>query len=134
MTKQTEYVSWSMRPNGERIKTRFVLPPGQPTRRRRQDAFVQVPLHLANEFAVATNTRKALVWLVILYEDWKSGGKPFALSNNKLAGFKVTRFMKYRALADLESAGKIRVAQRGKSTSVVTVLKPRTKSRRRPGR
>ena len=84
---------------------------------------MQVPLTQAAMMAKATKTTKAMVWLVVLYEWWANKGKPFTLSNKKLAGYGVTHDTKRRALRELEAAGFITVKQDGKCAPVVTWVK-----------
>jgi hypothetical protein len=81
-----------------------------------------VPLAQAAAMAKATRTPKAMVWVTVLYEWWANKGKPFTLSNKKLAGYGVTHDTKRRALRELEDAGLITVEQNGKCAPVVTVV------------
>jgi hypothetical protein len=107
--------------HGKRIEVEVIYPASRPTRRRRKDTFVQVPLMRAASMAKATKTTKAMVWLVVLYEWWANKGRPFTLSNKKLAGYGVTHDTKRRALRELEAAGLITVEQNGKRAPVVTL-------------
>jgi hypothetical protein len=113
---------WVTRPNGERVRVKIRRPPGQPIRRLRQGTFVQVPLPLVAEFAAATNTRKAMVWLSLLYAAWEAKYRPFTFSQDKLVG-KCSRQLKRRVLSELEKAGWIRVEQKNGRAPVVTLLK-----------
>jgi hypothetical protein len=110
--------------HGKRFAVKTILPPGQQPRRKRKDTFVQVPLAQAAAVMKAINTPRAMVALLVLYEVWANKGEPFTLSNEKLAGFCVTRYTKRRALADLERAGLIAVRQNGKGAPVVTWVGP----------
>ena len=109
--------------HGKRIEVDVVYPPGC-TRRKRKDTFVMVPLAQAAAMAKATKTTKAMVWLTVLYEAWANKGKPFTLSNKKLAGFGVTPDTKGRALAEMEAAGLISVKRDGKRSPIVTWVDP----------
>jgi hypothetical protein len=53
---------------------------------------------------------------------WKTGSRTFSLSNELLAQYGVTRWMKRRVLARLEKAGKIEIRQCGKRAPIVTLL------------
>jgi hypothetical protein len=108
--------------HGRRIEVETILPPSHPPRRRRKDTFAKVPLAKAAIMAKATKTTKAMVWVVVLYEWWANKGKPFTLSNKRLAGYGVTHDTKRRALRELEDAGLIAVEQNGKRAPVVTVV------------
>jgi hypothetical protein len=88
-------------------------------RRKRKDAFIQVPLWWAEQAVRATRTPRALVWLLLLHLSWKARGPTFKLPNGRLVVRGVSRFTKNRALRDLEKAGLIKVVVgRGKSPTV----------------
>ena len=88
-----------------------------------KDLFVKVPLWFATEAAKATKTPKALVWIHLLHAAWKAKSPTFSLPNGKLKKAGVNRFMKYRALRELEAAGLITVERRhGKTVSVTVVV------------
>jgi hypothetical protein len=106
--------------HGKRFAVKTILPPGQQPRRKRKDTFVQVPLAQAAAIAKATKTTKAMVWLAVLYEVWANKGRPFVLSNQKLAGYGVSRYKKCRVLADMVRAELITLQQNGKGAPVVT--------------
>jgi hypothetical protein len=91
-------------------------------RRRRAPPFVKVPLSLAAALAKATKTPKAMLWMLLLYEAWRAKGKPFTLSNVKLARYGVNRERKRQALAEMKAAGLIMVEQKGKQSPIITFL------------
>jgi len=95
-----------------------------PKTRRRSDAFAQVPLALAAAMAKATENQRAMVLIVLIYEAWRANGKPFKLSNEILAPYGVTRYVKYRALLQLEKAGIIRVAWKSGRAPVIKLQHP----------
>jgi hypothetical protein len=85
----------------------------------KRDAFVQVPLWWAEQAAQATRTPQAMVWLWLLHLAWKERSATFRLPNERLAVRGVSRFVKMRALRDLEAAGLIQVERvRGKAPTV----------------
>jgi hypothetical protein len=90
------------------------------TRRQKVDPFAKVPLRWATAAAKATRTPKALVWVLLLHEVWKTKGAPFPLSNERLSRYGVTRETKRRALAEMEAAGLITVERRRGRAPVVT--------------
>jgi hypothetical protein len=61
-----------------------------------------------------------MVGLLVLYEAWRNNGKPFGLSNKKLAGFGVSHDTKRRAILEMEQAGLIAVQRNGKRAPIVT--------------
>jgi hypothetical protein len=106
---------------GRRIAVETVETGVIPNRRRQVDPFVKVPLQWAVAAAKATRTRKALVWLLLLYEAWKAKGVPFPLSNEKLARYGVSRETKRRALAEIEASGLCTVQRQHGRAPVVTL-------------
>ena len=56
-----------------------------PRRRRTSDPFAQVPLAWAAKAAKATNTKKALVWIELLYATWQSKTESVVLSTGDSA-------------------------------------------------
>jgi hypothetical protein len=110
--------------HGKRIEVTRIIPPEATPRRWRKDTFVQVPLAVAAAITKATKTPRAMVALMVLYEAWANKGKPFILSNKKLAGYGVTPDTKNRALADLDRAGLITIRRKGKGAATVTWITP----------
>jgi hypothetical protein len=111
--------------HGKWIEVEVVNPPNaKKARRHRDDTFVQVPLGVAAKFAKVTNTPRAMVWLMVLYEAWANKGKPFTLSDKKLTGFGVKRNTRLRALNAMEAAGLITVEWKNGCAPVVTLVEP----------
>jgi hypothetical protein len=108
---------------GRRIAVETIELGIPPARRRHQaKAFTMMPLKLAAAMFKATNMPRAMVITVLLYEGWKAKGKPFALSNGQLNQFGISRFAKYRLLAELEAAKLIRVKRHGRRAPIITLL------------
>ena len=87
-----------------------------------KEQFVKVPLWWAEAAAKATNTPKALVWVRLLHLSWKAKSLTFPVPNGKLEKAGVPRYVKYRALRELEVAGLITVERRHGKTAVVTIV------------
>jgi hypothetical protein len=105
------------------VKRRRELEAMAPVKRKKVEPFVKVPLWWAQAAAKATNTQKALVWIVLLHTAWKAKSSTFPLPNGRLAKVGVGRFSKYRVLRELEDAGLIVVIGRRKGkTPSVTLL------------
>jgi len=104
---------------GKRIQV-VPIETGAAPKRRRADPFVKLPLPLGAAICRATKTPKAMVWILLLYEGWKAKGKPFTLSNVKLARYGVNRERKCQVLAEMEAAGLITIHQQGKQSTIVT--------------
>jgi hypothetical protein len=97
---------------------------GAPARKTRgkTGGFAQVPLDEAPDFAKATGTPGATVWVLLFYMAWKTRSQTFSLSNETLAQYGVSRWTKRRVLARLERAGLIKIQQRGHHAVTVTML------------
>jgi hypothetical protein len=67
------------------------------------------------------DTRR-LVWILLHYMAWKTKSASFPLSNTLLARYCVGRKTKYRILANLEKAGRIKTERRNKQAPLVTLL------------
>ena len=107
--------------HGKRIEV-VTLETDTVQRRRPSEPFVKVPMQWAAKAAKATKTTKALVWVWLLHKSWKAKSTTFPLPNGKLKNDGVTRFMKCRALRELEAAGLITVEWRHGKTPIVTLL------------
>jgi hypothetical protein len=60
--------------------------------------------------------------LLLLYLDWKSGGRPVVVSNAAAAARGVlSRYLKMTALLELETLGIIKVERRPRKSSLITV-------------
>ena len=77
--------------------------------RRRKDQFVKVPLAWVSRLNTARHIGTSKVALHILFQHWKSGGKPIRLANAALARIGVPRRAKWRALRELESVGLVKI-------------------------
>jgi hypothetical protein len=107
--------------HGRRIEVE-TLNTGVKPKRKLVEPFVKVPLHWASKAAKATRTSKAMVWVWLLHSSWKAKSPTFPLPNGKLKHDGVSRFIKRRALRELETAGLITVERRHGKTPVVTLL------------
>jgi hypothetical protein len=106
---------------GERIAVETIKSDAKPNRRR-ADSFAQVPLGWAAAAAKATKTPRAMVWVLLHHMAWQSKSATFPLSNAMLARYGVSREVKRRALATLESCGLIAVERRHGRAPVVTLI------------
>jgi hypothetical protein len=85
------------------------------------EPFVIVPLAWVNRLVSARHIATYRVALHLLYLHWKSGGKPFTLSNKAVKG--VSRWRKWEALGELEALGLIRIERRRRRSPLITVAK-----------
>jgi len=95
-------------------------------RSRRQDRFVIVPGAWADQLRAARHLGTAKLAHRLLYEFWKTGGRPIPITNIFATNAGVSQRSKWRALAELERWKLIRLEKRGKRSPRVTLLKTRT--------
>jgi hypothetical protein len=88
----------------------------QPEQRRRKK-FIMVPLWWADRLEGATG-QTYQVALALLFEGWKAKGTPIKVGNDK-AG---SRQSKWRALAELERRGLVRVERRPNRVPLVHLV------------
>jgi hypothetical protein len=110
---------------GQRIEVETLNAAGvtvNKTRRREHKAFAKVPLEWAAKAAKATNTTKAMVWLILLHAAWEANRASVPLPNGKLKRVGVTRYAKYRTLKELQAGGLITVERNRGKAPTVTIL------------
>ena len=71
--------------------------------------FVRVPWVWLDRLKATRHAAVYQVALLLIYEHWRTGGRPVRLSNAMLAEIGVTRMQKSRALDELEQLGLIEV-------------------------
>jgi hypothetical protein len=92
-------------------------------RKRKKQQFVMVPLAWLDRLDGATG-QTYRVALLLLYEGWKANTDTVKLGN-RMPGFNgVSRYSKWRALAELERRGLVRVERRPKRSPVVRLQFP----------
>jgi Bacterial regulatory proteins, gntR family len=106
---------------GERIAVETIKSDAKPNRRM-ANSFAQVPLGWAAAAAKATKTPRAMVWVLLQHMAWQNDHAAFPVSNAVLAKYGVSREVKRRALASLESSGLIVVERRHGRAPVVTLI------------
>jgi hypothetical protein len=92
------------------------------SRRKPQDAYVQMRTTDAMAGFHALRCPQAIVWHYIHYRVWADDTPTIPLPNQKLAAMGVSRQMKWRALQRLEQAGLIKVERRERRSPLVTLL------------
>jgi hypothetical protein len=90
--------------------------------RRRRQQFVLVPWTWIERLAQSHSANTYRVALTLLFRHWKANGDPIKLGNGMLAIDGVSRFAKYRALAELEQFGLIVVDRHPKKSPVVSLI------------
>jgi hypothetical protein len=108
------------------------LPGGAPVPakiQKRRQHFVTVPYSWIERLAeprgeppVGASGKTYHVALHLLYLHWKGNGQPIKLANGMLEYDGVSRQSKWRALADLEHRGLIRVERRPSRSPIVSLL------------
>jgi hypothetical protein len=108
--------------HGKRILVETVDVPDGPARKTKRKDFTLLQLEWAADTAKAAGTPGAIVWILLCYTAWKTKSTTFPLSNELLARYGVDRKTKYRILANLEKAGRIKTQRRNKQAPLVTLL------------
>lgn len=100
---------------------------GKTRKKKWERKFVRVPWVWLDRLKATRHAAVYRVVLLLIYEHWRTGGRPIRLSNAMLAEIGVTRMQKSRALDELEQLGLIEV-RRGtrKSPMVAPLIDPRT--------
>jgi hypothetical protein len=88
---------------------------------KRRQQFVIVPWGWIERLAKTASANTYRVALHLLYEHWRGSGQSFLLPNGMLAMEGVTRFAKWRALAELEELGLVSVEKRPNRSPKLTV-------------
>ena len=119
MDDQDPFDLESLRVDPERVRQ-----PVKPKKWRRQ--FVRVPWPWVERLRKAKRVSTYRLALVLLYEHWRTGGRPIALSNVFAHAEGLPPRSKWRAIVELESLGLIRVKrhQRQAPQVVLRHLKP----------
>src|SRR5262245_59325399 len=92
----------SLRVDPERVRQA-----AKPKKWRRE--FVRVPWEWAERLQTTRRVSTFRLALLLLYEHWRTGGRPIPLTNVGLIGEGVSRRSKWRALAELERIGLVEV-------------------------
>jgi hypothetical protein len=92
----------------------------RPKKWRRQ--FVRVPWTWIEHLSKAKRTTTWRLAMVLLYEHWRTGGHPIALSNVGLESESLKRRSKWNALAELEKLGLIQVERRHRRSPRLRLL------------
>jgi len=96
-----------------------------PARRRPGRDFTIVPRSWSDRLksAGARHVNAYKLAMYLLYQHWRTGGRPLTLTNVALTGTGVTRRSKWRALRELERLGLIEVKSRRRRSPIVSLLK-----------
>ena len=92
-----------------------------PKPRRRKNQFVMVPQAWVSQLNKARHIGTAKVAHHLLFQHWRSGGKPTRLANTAMARIGVSRREKWRALQELEMFGLVSVLRRPRKSPEVTL-------------
>jgi hypothetical protein len=113
--------------NGHRIAV-MTLEPKVPVKpkRSRQDQFVLVPLAWVEKLRRSRSVNTWRLATFLLFQHWKSGGRPVTVSNWILPELGIgDPETKRRALLELERLSLVKVERRRKQSPRVTVLAPK---------
>src|SRR4051794_31033117 len=100
-----------------RIAPKRVTKPAKAKRWRRH--YVNVPWQWVEQLRTTKRVCTYRVALLLLYEHWRTGGKPIVLSNSGVLAEGLARRSKWNAITELRDQGLIEVeAVRGKSPRI----------------
>ena len=88
-----------------------------------QRKFVRVPWAWVDRLKTTNRGSTYRLALLLIYEHWRTGGRPIRLSNAMLAGDGVTRKSKWRALRELEQLELVKIERQPRKSPVVTLIK-----------
>jgi hypothetical protein len=89
--------------------------------RRERHQFIKLPWSWVERLTTAHGSTYRVAFH-LLYQHWKTGGRPIRLANTTLALAGVSRRSKYRALQQLERLGMITVERHLRKSPVITVI------------
>jgi hypothetical protein len=93
---------------------RFQRKPGKPKKWRRQ--YVQFPWAWVERLQAAKRISTYRLALLLVYEHWRTGGRPIVLSNIASKQEGLTRWSKWNALVELEKLGLVRVERHSRKS------------------
>lgn len=84
--------------------------------------FVRVPWTWIDRLKPARHAVTYRIALHLLYQHWRTGGKPIMLSNVALIDEGIAPGTKWRGLRELEQAGLIQIERRRRKSPIVTLF------------
>lgn len=87
---------------------------------KRREHFIQIPFGWLERLS-ETSGKVCVLALHLRYLHWRNGGRPFTLPNGMLRIDGISRFSKWRGLAELERRRLISVERRPGKSPVITV-------------
>jgi hypothetical protein len=113
--------------NGDFDLAKLVVDPADPRfrnvgkRKKWRRHFMQFPEAWFDRMGPVRSGSTYRLALLLVYEHWRTGGRPIELSNIASKGEGLSRWSKWRALAELEALGLVRVDRRPNKSPRVTV-------------
>ena len=117
--------------HGKRIVVETLETSPAPKKReakRPEEFFAKVPLQWAAAAAECTDTRRAMVWILLQFEAFRADSNTFRFGNVILARFGINRELKRQILAMLEAAGLIKIKRKPGCAVVITLIAPVTQN------
>jgi hypothetical protein len=94
----------------------------KPKRKKWRREYVRVPWEWVERLQSSRRVSTYRLALLLLYEFWRTGGRPVVLSNASAQAGALPRRSKWRALAELEGLGLVRVERALRKSPRVTPL------------
>ena len=93
----------------------------KPKRKKWQRHYVRFPWEWAERMKSVRRGSSYRLALLLVYEHWRTGGRPIVLTNVALEREGLTRKSKWRALRELEQLGLVEVERRSRKSPRVTL-------------
>jgi hypothetical protein len=97
-------------------------PKGATRKAKWRKQFVKFPWLWTDRLRTARHAATYKIALHLLYQHWRTSGKPIVLSNVALADEGVAPGTKWRGLKELEQAGLIQIERRQRKSPIVTLF------------
>jgi nitrate reductase alpha subunit len=105
----------------ERLRVNSADLQRKPKRKKWRRHYTQFPWAWAEQMKSVRRGSTYRLALLLLYEDWRTGGRSIVLSNAGLEQEGLTRKTKWRALLELEQLGLVKVERRLRKSPRVTL-------------
>jgi hypothetical protein len=94
----------------------------KPAKKKWRRQFIRFPWAWMDRLRPTTSGSTYRLALVLVYEHWRTGGRPIVLSNIAAAKEGVSRHSKWRALRELENLGLVVLERRPKGSPTIRLI------------
>jgi hypothetical protein len=97
-------------------------PKAKPAKKKWQRQFIKFPWAWMDRLVATRRTTTYRLVLILVYEHWRTGGRPIMLSNIAAAKEGLSRHSKWRALRELENLGLVVLEKRPKKSPTIRLM------------